>query len=223
MAITFISSTNEGAQSTTATLAKPPGTSVNNILVATIAARGNNVTVTPDQAGWTMIRLDTETTHQQAESWWRLTTGSDPASWTWTLGSNTRHAGVMLAYSGVSTTTPIDVHAGQTTDVASLTIDGPSVTTTFKNDMLLAVAVSEASGVTITAPTGYTLRGTASAGGSANAGNTISVFDKSFVGPGPTGTWSAPQNTSRDTMAQSIALKDSAAGRRLLTALGVGI
>ena len=206
MAIAFVSSASTGGSGTSVVVNRPAGIAVGDLMLASVSCRGNATGITAP-AGWTLIRRDNETTHHSAAQYYRHYVSGDAASFTWTLGTNVRHAAGIAAYSDVSSDQPIDVDAGQTNSTASTTMAGPSLTTNFNDEMLVAFAVSEASGQTITDPTGYTSRYTVSAGGGANAGCTLSVSDKPFATAGSTGTISATQSSSRDSTVQHIALR----------------
>jgi len=223
MAISFVAASPVGGSSTTSiVISSPTGTTTKDIMIACLGFRGNAVAITPP-AGWTLIERRDEATHQSLVSYWREWQTGD-TSFTWTLGLSTNHASAIVTYRGCFTSAPIDVFASQANPTASTTIDGPSITTTYANDMLLAVALSEASGQVFVSPSGYTERAEIDAhGGSVNtSGNSIEVSEKAFVGPGSTGAWTATQDNSRDSIGMSIALRDANTNLRLLLSLGVG-
>ena len=62
--------------------------------------------------------------------------GSEPSSYTWTISANTGAVGGILTFTGVNTSTPIDVENGQNT-ANGLTHATPSVTTTVAKTMLV--------------------------------------------------------------------------------------
>ena len=224
MAISFVAASPVGGSSTTSiVISSPTGTTTKDIMVACLGFRGNTVAITPP-AGWTLIERRDEATHQSLVSYWREWQTGD-TSFTWTLGLSTNHASAIVTYRGCFTSAPIDVFASQANSAASLNVDGPSLTTTFANDMLLAIALSESSGQVFVSPSGYTERAEIDAHGGAvnNSGNSIEISEKAFVGPGSTGAWVATQNNSRDSIGMSIALRDGASSSlRLLASCGVG-
>lgn len=73
--------------------------------------------------GWTLIRRDSRGTTLTSAVYWRLVTASEPASATFTISGAPRvqMVGGITAYSGVSTSNPVNV-AGVITD------DAPTVT-----------------------------------------------------------------------------------------------
>lgn len=205
MAVTYVSSSTVGGSGTLITINRPAGIAVGDFMLAAVAFRGQVVNITPP-VGWTFLRRDDETTHHSLVTYYRFYAAGDPTSWTWTLAVSGRHAAGISAYNDVSSSFPVDGLNGQTNSTASTTISGPSVTTSLDNQLLIAIAVSEASGQIITPPVGYTSRFTADAGGSANAGCTTNLSDKFFTPAGTTGPISATQVTSRDSTMQHLSL-----------------
>ena len=110
------------------------------VLVATITAAGTGAITPP--SGWTLIR-DTTTTLRQT-SFYHVTGSSEPTSWTWTLGSVRAASGGIVAYSGVSTSVPIDASASGSGTSGNPT--APSVTTNFAGDTVIAAVGSRARG-----------------------------------------------------------------------------
>jgi len=91
-------------------------------------------------SGWTTVAA-TSNTGVATTILWRLATGGDPSSWTFTLSASQKAAGQIVAYSGVHPTYPIDVTA--TAATASGTAHAvPPVTTTEDNRLLLTVAAA---------------------------------------------------------------------------------
>src|SRR4029077_2616965 len=120
---------------TTITIAKPAGVVTNDVLLAAISVRGIP-TITPP-SGWTLARSDTNGTVMVQSVYWHLAGGSEPANYTFTFNQPVASAvGAIDAYSGVNTTTRVDVSGGQT-NASSTSITAPSVTTTVANDMVV--------------------------------------------------------------------------------------
>ena len=107
----------------------------NDVLVAGITVRGNQ-TITPP-AGWTSVRSDVSGSTIKQEVFRKVAGGSEPASYAWTFSDPVDGAvGAIAAYSGVNTTTPIDVSGGQA-NASSASVTAPSVTTTVANTKLV--------------------------------------------------------------------------------------
>ena len=124
--------TNTGT--TSLVLAKPTGTTTNDVLVAAVTVRGTP-TITPP-LGWTAVRTDTRGTALRQAVFVHVAGVGEPL-YTWTFSQAQTAVGTIAAYSGVDTSHPIDADNGQTT-ASSTTITAPSVTTTMANTQLVA-------------------------------------------------------------------------------------
>ncbi len=101
--------------------------------------------------GWTQIRLDqyyesTGPTYWEQYLLYKVAGSSEPSSYSFTQPSNNTNYNVawtasITAYSGVNTTTPIDVSACNSGYPAAVgaTITAPSITTTNANDRLMLI------------------------------------------------------------------------------------
>ena len=115
------------------TVATPPGAVKGDVLVARVANRGD-VAATLSAAGWTAVG----STHSASllKSWvfYRVVTGTEPASYTFTQDATTSMAGTISAFSGVDTANPVDDFAGKVNG-NSKTFRAPAVTSTAGNDV----------------------------------------------------------------------------------------
>jgi fibronectin type 3 domain-containing protein len=155
--ITFRSAaTATNTPSTSLVIPKPASVVAGDVLLATVDVQGAPAVSAP--AGWTLVRTDssTATTPSVGQTTFVHVVGaSEPASYTFTWTGSLGAAGAILAYSGVDTTSPIDVHSGAVANAAAVT--APSVTTTGAGRMLVALfGVSPER--TITGPAGMTQR-----------------------------------------------------------------
>jgi MSHA biogenesis protein MshQ len=158
------------ADSTTPTLtiALPPGTVNNDVMIASIlfspcsAATGASctTTITPP-AGWTQVNTSggTNTTtdgdggtdgYGSRLHVYRKVANNELSSYNWTFGGVTSPrkidaVGGIVSFSGVDTSNPIDVQAGQANS-SDLTQKAPSITTTIANTMLVAAIGTRSSG-----------------------------------------------------------------------------
>ena len=92
----------------------PAGVATNDVLIAFVDV--NTAPAITPPAGWTLIRSDTALGSGNAiiqSAYYHVAGASEPASYTWTLASSHAASGGMLAYSGVSTSNPIDRPAGR--------------------------------------------------------------------------------------------------------------
>ena len=120
------------------TLATPAGTTAGDVLILHVGYEtGTSATLQPP-AGWTLLqRKDVGTFWGQAV-YYKVATAGEPASYVFSLTSpGANISGGITAWSGVSSTNPIDASAGGT--ATSLTITAPTITTKAGCDRLLAL------------------------------------------------------------------------------------
>jgi hypothetical protein len=153
--ITFRAAASANGTTGNLTIAKPTGTVEDDVMVAAIGVRPDTATITPP-TGWTLVRrIDNTSTNANSLAVYRKNAGgSEPANYTWTLGSPTGSAGGIQTFVGVDLTTPVDIENGQTT-ASALTHATPDVTTTVGETMLVT-AHSFSSTATWTPPGGMT-------------------------------------------------------------------
>jgi len=190
------------------TINRPSGTSVGDVMIASIAVRPNTASIT-EPVGWTLVRR-TDNASANANSlavYYKVATGSEPANYSWTFSTSTGSAGGIQTFSGVDTTNPIDVENGQNT-ANGLTHATPSVNTTVANTMLVT-SHGFTSSATWTPPAGMTeafdvaSQAVPNAGGIAIEGNWAIQ-----VAAGATGTKTATASNDSDVgNAHVLALK----------------
>ncbi|MDQ8043979.1 MAG: WxL domain-containing protein [Solirubrobacteraceae bacterium] len=116
-------SCGQSSNVSTLTLAVPAGTKVGDLLVATV---GVGKPPLADPAGWTPVPGLRGTVHSEQElvTWYRFASAPVPASYTFTgTGSPDALAGGIVAFSGVSTTSPISGTPAQTIQSSLTTSD----------------------------------------------------------------------------------------------------
>ena len=140
------------ANNDTKTLTLPvPTSSAGDLLLVSVTTRNQPVIAPP--VGWQFERRDVSGTAIQQAIYWRFATSSEPTSYTWNLSLSRGAVGTMLAYSGVSSGTPIATSAAQVASSKSIT--SPSVTIGSPGAMLVGFyAIAKLS--TITQPGGMT-------------------------------------------------------------------
>ena len=185
----------------------PAGTQAGDVMIATITTRPANSVPTNNNAktvcgppGWTLLRDTTNDagggtggTGLRLQTYYRVATGGEPASYTWYTQVNNPYlppatvfvsgAGAIASYSGVDTATPIDIDGGNTT-ANSYSHTGNSITTTVANTMLFANHTF-LSGDTWTPPAGMTERVDQSAPASP-PGNAVDIAIEMSDEPRPT-------------------------------------
>jgi hypothetical protein len=149
------------AMQSSITINKPAGTILNDVMIASIGFSPNTLAITTPPAGWTLVnRVDNTNANANSLAVYRLAAGAaEPASYTWTFSAAGYLAGGILTFSGVDTTTPVDVENGNCTQqgscaTATLSHATPSVTTTVINTMLVTSYTYSSAGTW--APTGMT-------------------------------------------------------------------
>ena len=198
------SSYSANATATTLVIPAPAGAQSGDVEVMGIAARGNP-TITPP-AGWTAVRTDSNSTTMRQATYTHVVGATEPASYTWNLSSSQAAAGGIMAYGGVATATPVDVHGGQVNASAS-SVTAPTVTTTKANAQLVGFFANGAA-TTFTAPTGMTERGdVASTAGTFKV--TLEGADQSRATAGATGTRAAAAAAPAASVGQLVALAPS--------------
>ncbi len=169
MAVEFRSDAEviNGTAGTSVVVARPAGMEAGDVLVAVIAAVGTPSVSTPD--GWTLLGVQDAATSVRAVAYYRVADGSEPASWTWTLGASQRSFGWVGAYTGVDLLAPVEFSAGaaDTTAGTSWTTASASVSRQSVRVVTAVAAVRTASGVATT----WTGFDTERADSSTNAGS----------------------------------------------------
>ncbi len=147
---------------TTVTIDLPAGVEAGDILLAQIVVwdgSGSDLITAP--SGWALVRLDAVSNANKITSWlyYKVAGATEPASYGWTLGSQWA-AGVMGAWRGAATVTPIDKNSGATAAGASpLTDAAPSLTPTDNSELQVYFYGSQsATGPAITLPAAITER-----------------------------------------------------------------
>lgn len=197
---------NNGGGAATLTINKPGGVVANDVMVAAISVRGGSATTITPPAGWTLVRaIDNGTTIRMAV-YFKVATGGEPASYTWTFDSSQKASGGIQAYSNVDTIAPIDAENGQATP-SGTQHSTPSITTYSNNEMLVA-SFSIARGTTFTPPAGMTERyDTASTGGGPPSRTTSEGDDLLQVTAGATGVKTATAAAAAVGVTHILALR----------------
>jgi hypothetical protein len=128
---------------------------------------------------------------------------SEPMSWTWGLSRAEGATIVIAAYSGVSTSSPVDAISGQVT-TSSNSLTAPSVTTSVDGAQLVGL-FGMARSTDVTAPSTMTERGQASA--TAKYVVTGQLSDERRPTAGATGTRTATAGGASDNIAHLVALR----------------
>ena len=133
-----------------------PSTAAGQVEVAQISyEQGTSATIVPP-AGWTLLGTQNVSTFWGEKVYYRVTANGDPTTYTWSnsASANANLVGGITAWSGVSTSYPIDAWGSQ--QQTSATITSPSVTAAADCDELVTLSGIWSSENTITPPPGMT-------------------------------------------------------------------
>jgi chitodextrinase len=195
-----------GANNAEATLTvAAPAAQAGDVLLATVDYRGKSAVTAP--AGWTTVRTDVNGTTMTKATFVRVATASEPASWTWRFGAKPGAVGQILAYSGVSTSSPVESADGSVNG-KSRDVTAPAVTTQRAGDVVVGLfgvprdtTVDPPAGTTelseVTSPAGLTYPMTAEAAH-------VVPFDV-----GPTSALVATSSVSSPSIGHTIVLRAS--------------
>jgi Tfp pilus assembly protein PilV len=187
--IDFVNSTKGTQSGSTLALAKPSGIQTSDVLIATVSiVNGNSITA---PSGWTAIQnvasSGNDSSVLRMAMYYRVVpSGSEPASYSWGLGSTSRPAsGSITAWRGVSTSSPVDVSASYDGNGTSSFSYTPAITTTGTNRLVLLAHGNRSSGtgLTLSTPSDTTRRD-----GETSTGVIHGQFSKLQASAGSTGT-----------------------------------
>lgn len=208
MAIGFRSSATASIDGgTLLTLPVPSGVQAGDFMIAHISYRqGQNSPVTPP-AGWTLLRSEGSFADSGGASgyiYYRVATGSEPASYGFTLQDFREAAGGIAAYTGVKNANPVDVSSASTS-TGTTAPSAPTITTLYTAPWLIwfLAARDNISTDTATPPSGFTQRWRVNA----SAPGCVSlVAEQVFSGPGASGAQTGAISPSGHTVTQMLFL-----------------
>jgi hypothetical protein len=133
---------------------KPAAVQAGDVMVAVVDVKVNPTVTAP--AGWTLVSTNSNGSELTQKIYTHVAGGAEPTTYRWSFNENRAATGGILAYSGVSTSSPVEVTS--VGKAVSTSITAPSVTTAFAGTVVLgAFGINNASA--ITQPTGTTERG----------------------------------------------------------------
>jgi hypothetical protein len=193
------SSNQNGAGATSLTINKPAGVVAGDVMVAAVGANGNTSITAP--AGWSSTGLSNATAWSNT-GWiqvaFKVAGASEPASYSWPLGTTRVGAGTIVDYIGVDNAAPIQTSAVGTGTTSPAV--APTITTTSANQMVIAnVGGRNTTGAfTFTNPVGTTDRVEIySSTGAPRVGNDSADFRQAAAGATPTRSFTiAPTTTA---------------------------
>jgi hypothetical protein len=185
-------------------LPKPTGTVQNDVMIAAITIRGGSgVTITAPN-GWTSIQnTNTAGNEIKTQSWYKVASGSEGSSYTWTWTGARAASGVVASYSGVDPNTPIDTSGSQANSSAT-THTAPSITPTNGSNYLVVIyGISNSYPISSTSP--LTDRGYSASSGSSNLTATR-IADEQLRHTGATGSRIVTTTLGAASVGQQVAL-----------------
>jgi hypothetical protein len=109
------------------------------VLIASVHARLSGAASITAPSGWALIRRDSSAPGYDRLTqalYYKVTGASEPARYTWSLGSSVSVAGAILDVKGADLSMPVDSHSGAFTP-ESASFVAPSVTTTADGDLVV--------------------------------------------------------------------------------------
>ena len=177
---TAISAT--GAKVKALTITTPAGVQTGDVMLAAITVRSSATITAP--AGWTSVRATLTGSDLRQATYVSVAGAPIPASFKFKLSSKSVVAGAIAAYSGVSTTTPVET-SGARKNTSSTSITAPSVTSTVPGSMLVGV-FGTAINATVTPASGMVERADIKTGAAAKK-IALELADDTLESPGATG------------------------------------
>ena len=164
----------------------------------------SGATITPP-TGWGLVRVDASGSTIRQASYVHVAQASEPSSDTWAFVGKQSGAGIVAAYSGVNTSSPIDGSSGKVNG-SSTSIASNGFTTTVDNTALVGF-YGTAVNATVTPPSGLVERGEITASGKDKL--TLEAADAPLPDSGNTGTPAASASATGVNIAQLVALRSS--------------
>jgi hypothetical protein len=157
MALSFVaqSTASPPGGSADTVVSRPSGVVSGDLMVALIYQHGNISGGRTIPAGWTAGPSDESISVYKVFTYWKVATGSEPASYTWNFGTGSLPYITILAYRGAAS----GLNAGAATASASAPPAAPSITTTLPGCVLACIWGTNSSG-SFTTPGGMTQQAT---------------------------------------------------------------
>jgi len=211
--IDFIYALKPGTTSTNPTgitIAVPAGAAIGDFMIATIAVTSTDTVTESGTSDWT---LENSINHSDSRSrqlvYSRVVDGSEPANYTWAFGAIVTDAVAgIINYSGVDTSNPIDLIAGNETP-SSLSYMANEITTTVADAMVISTHGFTSSENWTIPPAGMTERVNISSRiPSDSEGISLEMNEVLQAVAGPTGNKTATAGGNADTgIAHLLALR----------------
>jgi hypothetical protein len=186
--------TFEAGSSGSPTTSLPAGTAADDVLVSYVESYAFTTITCPN--GWNQVFSETDSAGAELAACVTVATSNEAAP-SANVNPPTQVSMVTIAFSGVSTTNPVDASAAAPGNAS------PSVTTDTAGTALVFGEGSDGWSLTAQAPNGTTLGATVNNSG--NSETAIASENASTSGPTPAATW--PHLASSDSVSGTIALR----------------
>ncbi|WP_146447492.1 PulJ/GspJ family protein [Bythopirellula polymerisocia] len=135
------SSAKLASNGTSIVIAKPPGTSEGDLLIAAVSTDGNATTSLAGPAGWSLITIGptSGSIRQTFGVWWKIASSSEPSSYQFSWAPSEQAFGWIMRFTGHDLITPINAFATES-GYAILTASSPAVISSVGNAMILRLA-----------------------------------------------------------------------------------
>lgn len=210
-----------GAAPTALSVARPAGTADGDLLLAFVLISGDQ-TITSVPSGW--VQLDQKNTGvatgDPRHAVYRKFASSEPASWSWGWSAGSDATIIVVAYTGVDATSPINVTASRLMSGSTLTHTGPSVSPSVDTTVTLyAYGVNPAfnGDLTFTTPSGLVPVAEADPGAGTTNRAVLKLFSKDTPTTAATGDQVTTINNSGKGIAYTITLAPSGAAPQTIT------
>lgn len=199
---TFVGSTVNGLSGGNVSelpIDRPAGTQAGDVLVLGVAEHEVGTLTAPP--GWDLIRMTQRPGDLWMWTYFKVVGSSEPSSYTLTVGDNDANAAI-LAYRGVSSTSPIAGNSGGTAN-GSTSITAPSIDvgSTCDTRLVMFATIEGPTPNTITPPAGFTERAARFVHPSFEGSDGV------FAGTGSTGARTATAASAADNIGIMVALR----------------
>lgn len=196
--------TNTGASGTTTlTINNPTGTALDDLLLAVIATKESNTNITAP-VGWVELYEVANGNHTDLATFWKVADASDVSATDFDFGlaSDKEVAGAVLRYSGVDTSSPIDISSAVSGGGKTNSPISPDVTTTVDDALVVRIFSQKDNKKDVTPPSGTVERVDLNN----NDKITIGVADATQAVAGATGTAAFTGNDNKEWVGATVAL-----------------
>ncbi len=172
-------------------------------MVASLDVLGTSTITAP--SGWTHVRTDTNGTAMRQAIYYKVAASNEPKSYSWSISPKRSAAGMILAYQGAATASPIVEASSGQANLVSREIFAPGIAPT-SGEALLVGFFGVASNPTITPPSQMIERAEIAQNGNPNR-IVLETADQILGPPDPTGSRAATASQAGLSIGQLVAIR----------------